>query len=382
VALGASVLGPQGLAWLPAVLALALALRPGFGGPAGVALEMERLDRPLLAAMALFFAWAVTVSALSPQAATGLTAVALAALTVAAVLGATALAARIADVRPWRWTYFIAVHIVFAAVVVLMVNRVVDLAPLGGRRLEMTWHYNRAAVMAALLTPVALFAAAHGPWRNGMRLSLALLVAAAGAAAVFASDSASAQLAFAVVIATAVLWLAARRLTVWFSFAAFAALTLALPWIMPPLHALARESALWSFQPGTFAARLNIYAGTAAQISERPWFGYGAEHARLAGFVDPETGARAFHNHPHSLPLQLWLDLGLVGVLLFLAALAAGFRQIARQEPRAALMLTAIVNAGLAVLSVSHGMWQGWYLGLTGLVLAYALMLVARTRLP
>ncbi len=382
VALGASIIGPQGLAWMPAVLALALALRPGYGGPLGLAVEMERLDRPLFIALALFFAWAATRSAISPQTETGLVAVGLAMLTVAAVAGAVALAPRLADVRPWRWGFFVLTHVVFAFAIALVVNHVVDLVPLGGRRLGMIWHYNRAAVMAALVTPLALFALVQGSWSGWQRWVLAALVVGAGATAVFASESASAQLAFVVLIATGMIWLAFGTLTIWLSVAAFATLTLALPWMMPALHTAARGSALWTFQPGTFAARLNIWAGTADQIRERPWFGHGAEYARIAGFIDPQSGERAFHNHPHSLPMQLWLDLGLVGVLLFLAVLVAGYRLISRQERVAALMLTAITNAGLAVLSVSHGMWQGWYLGLAGIVMAYALILIARTRLP
>ncbi len=74
------------------------------------------------------------------------------------------------------------------------------------------------------------------------------------------------------------------------------------------------------------------------------------------------------YGHPHNFAIQVWFELGLVGVLLTAALIALAFRAIARiPEPiRAAALATAV--AIWTVAFVSHGAWQAWWWCLVGLV--------------
>jgi O-antigen ligase len=79
--------------------------------------------------------------------------------------------------------------------------------------------------------------------------------------------------------------------------------------------------------------------------------------------------------HPHSLALQVWLELGAFGALA-LAVLA--FLLVARagaSEGGAAAV--ALVYAGMAISNVSYGAWQTWWLSTLMLIAAAAAALSA-----
>ena len=65
--------------------------------------------------------------------------------------------------------------------------------------------------------------------------------------------------------------------------------------------------------------------------------------------------------HPHSAPVQAWVETGLVGAaLLALAALACLARL--RRLPAADLApRLALFSAAFAIAAVGHGAWQGWW---------------------
>jgi O-antigen ligase len=123
----------------------------------------------------------------------------------------------------------------------------------------------------------------------------------------------------------------------------------------------------------TARARAHIWDFTQARILERPWFGWGFDAAPSM----PNFGVRPFFDyetkviplHPHSGGLQLWLDLGLVGVLLALPPLLLAWRRLAVLPAPAAAYGVALCGALLTAASLSFGLWQSRWLGLVFLAL-------------
>ena len=68
--------------------------------------------------------------------------------------------------------------------------------------------------------------------------------------------------------------------------------------------------------------------------------------------------------HPHNIPLHIWLELGLVGIILYLGIIFGIGRIIWtwRGPPVWAAALGASTISYLAVSSLSFGAWQNWWL--------------------
>jgi O-antigen ligase len=142
--------------------------------------------------------------------------------------------------------------------------------------------------------------------------------------------------------------------------------------------------------------RLIIWRFTAERIAERPLQGWGMNSSRvIPGGKDmvetaiPERAPRGGGDnpveklplHPHSAPLQLWLELGLPGAIL--GAAFAGlltWRLRARTLDRAtrATSIGSIVAAG-TVFAMSFSVWQSWWLSALALVAAFT---IAAARTP
>ncbi len=69
--------------------------------------------------------------------------------------------------------------------------------------------------------------------------------------------------------------------------------------------------------------------------------------------------------HPHNAILQVWLELGAFGALILLALLVSVVRAIARfiEDRLARAVALGSLTTGLAIASISFGIWQSWWLG-------------------
>ncbi|MBL4819363.1 MAG: O-antigen ligase family protein [Gammaproteobacteria bacterium] len=118
------------------------------------------------------------------------------------------------------------------------------------------------------------------------------------------------------------------------------------------------------FAAGSVGARLDLWYAVSHKILESPIYGHGLEAARTITDWSVEfvyyRGSSMLH--PHNGILQVWLELGLIGALLA----AYGWVWISKQvtnfsdEDRPAV--TAVLAAFLFVVSVSHGLWQSWWI--------------------
>ncbi|MES2710779.1 MAG: O-antigen ligase family protein [Pseudomonadota bacterium] len=141
--------------------------------------------------------------------------------------------------------------------------------------------------------------------------------------------------------------------------------------------------------PFSAAHRVVIWDFAMGRIAERPLAGWGFEASRAIpggkanaapatldrlGITDATQrmrfalpSAESLPLHPHNAPLQLHLELGLVGAAL--AALLAALLALRARHPGA----TGALAAAAVVGSLSYGLWQGWWIALL-------LVLVAASR--
>src|SRR5262249_1513342 len=82
----------------------------------------------------------------------------------------------------------------------------------------------------------------------------------------------------------------------------------------------------------SLAHRRAIWAFAAARIAERPWLGWGLDSSRdiPGGHAAYSPGTEMLPLHPHDAAIQLWLELGVPGMLLGAAFVAALMRRLAR----------------------------------------------------
>lgn len=134
-----------------------------------------------------------------------------------------------------------------------------------------------------------------------------------------------------------------------------------------------------SWAPTSFRARVIIWGYTAERVLDAPWLGIGADSTRALARRQRETAEqpqgfvfkRTTGWHAHSLFLQTWYELGLVGaVLIALAGATAALRMSvlpSESQPFAAAAFSAFV----AIAAFAWGMWQTWLMCAVALMLLY-----------
>jgi exopolysaccharide production protein ExoQ len=279
-----------------------------------------------------------------------------------------------------------------------------DLVLLGGRMAQLLHvvhgdHYDLAlfygrgaTIQAMLIVPLLL-----GLWRCRVRL-LATAQLAAGIAAILVTSSLSAKLALAtaLIAGSAVAALPILRLALPALLALGAAiLPLLLPYSPDPL------TTCWlSNEKPSALHRLYIWNFAAERIADRPIAGWGLDAARripggdfpvvIRGCdAEQRPTKRVAVNgtlmplHPHNAILQVWLELGGIGVVLGAGAvLFILIRGItgAYWRGRAAQAGFAASAGGASVVAlISFGIWQEWFLSVLFLAAAIAMLAARRS---
>jgi hypothetical protein len=125
--------------------------------------------------------------------------------------------------------------------------------------------------------------------------------------------------------------------------------------------------------------RIIIWNYTAEQVLHAPLFGVGARTTYVLGPLLEQKGIvepadkplrRTLSAHSHSVYLQTWFELGLVGAtLLTLLGLSIlqGIKSLAaRLQPYA----YATFASAAAMAASSYGMWQSWFMSMFGMTAA------------
>ncbi len=245
-------------------------------------------------------------------------------------------------------------------------------------RRQESFYFNRAALTCLILAvPVV-----DRLWREGggRDRGLACLLGLGAAILVFASDSEAAKLGLVVMVAARLAFAAAPRLTLAATGAAFLATMALAPVIGPALEAQMPASLRSHLQP-SHEVRIDIWEtfGEAAML--RPLRGYGFNAAAtlqdnpVAQGISPPRRAMLAIGHPHSAPLQAWVDTGLVGAALLAAAGLLLVGRLRRLPQERSALPTAFFAGCFAIVVVAHGAWQGWWIA----VLTLAVLLFPAT---
>lgn len=142
-----------------------------------------------------------------------------------------------------------------------------------------------------------------------------------------------------------------------------AGLILSMPLVFLVLLKFDTERAI-EIPAASVGARLDIWYATSLEVLNSPIWGHGLEASRsikdwqtdFVYFVGPNIP------HPHNGPLQIWLDLGLIGAVVAAAIWVYFSRKIRSYSADQRPALIAGLVAFLCILSVSHGVWQSWWI--------------------
>ena len=122
--------------------------------------------------------------------------------------------------------------------------------------------------------------------------------------------------------------------------------------------------------------RMLIWSFAGDRIAERPLTGWGLDASRaIPGGDDPiRPGETWMPLHPHNAALQVWLELGAPGAVLFavLAALVWGALAGVEWPPLFAAAAGASLTIAFVGCCATYGIWQEWWLG----TLSFSLFLV------
>lgn len=114
----------------------------------------------------------------------------------------------------------------------------------------------------------------------------------------------------------------------------------------------------------TVHARLELWIYVAGKILQQPVTGYGLEIGRY--MVLDDMPRQFFHgirmHHPHNGVLQIWFELGLIGALAASAAWIYLFRTLAGLSGGVQAAALGAVTYAFTVSTVSHGLWQSWWI--------------------
>lgn len=242
---------------------------------------------------------------------------------------------------------------------------------------------NRAAVSVTIMLPL-LFLVENV--RN--RLFINLAVVALVWVAAFTSNSEAAKLAAVVATGTLVLATFVRSSSLaLFCGLGILAIHILAPFIATALYRLVPREAIESLsmavaQHPFHSIRIDIWWAYAQQVLEAPIFGHGLEASKWANEAyvgsDPVMLGVLSYGHPHSISLQIWYELGLVGVTLSSGLIVFLFRQILRLPDHQQKVAVAIIAGVWTVAYVSHGAWQHWWWALVGIIIVLFVALKQR----
>ena len=229
------------------------------------------------------------------------------------------------------------------------------------------FRYNRGTSALVLLAwPAAawLWSRPHQGWRWGLVL-IVVSIAAAGY-----GDSASALVSGVIGLVVSAAAILAPSVTFFIGVSATAAFTLLSPFLF--LHLLGWVQPISGDIPPSVLHRIEIWHHSAVTVLDAPLFGHGIGVSRhLPLPVDPVIPYQYLlktSTHPHDASIQLWLELGAVGLVIFIIIVWLAIRTVrGLQGP----CQVAAIGGGAAIAftaMVSYGLWQETWLGIIGMM--------------
>lgn len=126
--------------------------------------------------------------------------------------------------------------------------------------------------------------------------------------------------------------------------------------------------------PGSFLHRLEIWDYMAWRIHDRPWFGWGLGNSHLLDWSQPDGALFAIAHgpaaHPHNAYTEWWVELGLPGVLLGVAAVIECLRLMRRLDARLRPWAMAAFASSFVMILFAYDFWTDSLLATLAMVMA------------
>lgn len=141
--------------------------------------------------------------------------------------------------------------------------------------------------------------------------------------------------------------------------------------------------------PTSFRERAVIWHDVAHMALERPWFGFGVKSLKFTQRWEPRreqaSGAAATklrtYAHPHNGYLQVWVELGVVGAILFALAGWCALNEIMFLPQAMQKFALALAAGTLTVIGPAWDIWQPWLIAAIGFSWIALMMLRAEFEL-
>ena len=115
-----------------------------------------------------------------------------------------------------------------------------------------------------------------------------------------------------------------------------------------------------------------IWSYTKEKILERPFFGHGAFSSR---FIGSDYQITNIHNikmnaislHPHNNVMQIWLELGLIGLIIFYFFISSLIKKLdSYNESRIIISVMPLISViqVFFIGQLSYGFWQSWWVAI------------------
>lgn len=129
-----------------------------------------------------------------------------------------------------------------------------------------------------------------------------------------------------------------------------------------PLGLVAAERITSLFDGGSGSLRLSIWSSSIQMIRDHPIFGVGLDqflYQYNPRYVAPPAWPERFTSHPHNIVLDLWLRLGIMGVVLAAVYAVILFRRV--QHAVSEQRVVALAAAAAIGVGIFHGLVDNSY---------------------
>ncbi len=111
--------------------------------------------------------------------------------------------------------------------------------------------------------------------------------------------------------------------------------------------------------------RVEIWNFVMQYALNNPIYGYGIEATR---FITEFEHDYIYHKgatilHPHNFSIQIWIEFGIIGILMAGTLIAFVVHQISRLSLDDRSIIIALFAGVMAIASTGYGMWQSWWIG-------------------
>lgn len=242
---------------------------------------------------------------------------------------------------------------------------------------QVTFIFNRPVLVCLILLPAAVAGLSLRRNGGGLDWMLAAVAVVAVAMICFDSESGAAGLGFLIL---ALAWLAARllpRLTLALVALGFVA-TMSLAPVIGRLGDEALPQALHERLANSHSRdRVDIWLSFGEAIRARPLLGSGfgtsptLDRHPVALEVSPPRRQLLAVGHPHSAPVQAWVETGAIGAALLTFAGLALLWRLKDLPARDLAPRLALAASAFGVATVAHGAWQGWWIAALALAVLW-----------